>query len=259
MVTDHMLNRYTNQRGEVVAEIAWQVMNFERGSARGRSREKAERSALVLPHPWTAEEVERIEAQVLAEQPRGTTPRYWEDVQVGDPVDALTKGPIGLTDEVAFIAGGGTPIPRLKAHAASLADYAAHPAWTFRDPLLGSAEPIYAVHYNQAAANAMGVAFQYDVGFQRQCWQVQLLTHWMGDSGWVVDCDAQYRGFVYLSDVVSLGGEVVEKVVLDTGEHAVRLETYARNQRGDDVMPGHATIALPTREGASPVARRARS
>ncbi|GAA1651739.1 FAS1-like dehydratase domain-containing protein [Georgenia ruanii] len=258
-VTDHFLNTYTNQRGEVVAEINWQVMNFERASARGRSKRDDKKQDLTLPHPWTPEEIERVEMRVLSEKPRGDNPRYWEDVEVGDGLDLLTKGPIGLTDEVAFIAGGGTPIPRLKAHAASLVDYAAHPAWSFRDPVLGSSEPIYAVHYNQAAANAMGVAFQYDVGFQRQCWQVQLLTHWMGDSGWIIDCDAQYRGFVYLSDVVELGGEVLEKVVLDSGEHAVKVKTHARNQRGADVMPGHATIALPTREGASPVTLRARS
>lgn len=260
-VTDHFLNTYTNQDGDVVAEIHWQVMNFERASARGRSKDKREtkKDELVLPHPWTAEEIEKVEARVLSEKPRGEDPRYWEDVQVGDAVDILTKGPIGLTDEVAFIAGGGTPIPRLKAHAASLRDYAQHPAWSFRDPVLGSSEPIYAVHYNQAAANAMGVAFQYDVGFQRQCWQTQLLTHWMGDDGWIVDCDAQYRGFVYLSDVVELGGEVLEKIVLASGEHAVKLKTYARNQRGGDVMPGHATIALPTKSGVSPVAARARS
>jgi acyl dehydratase len=257
-VTDHFLNSYTNQRGELVAEITWQVMNFERASARGRSRSEAKKNDIVLPHPWTLDEIERVEKQVLSEKPRGEEPRYWEDVEVGSALDPLTKGPIGLTDEVAFIAGGGTPIPRLKAHAASLADYDAHPAWTFRDPVLGSSEPIYAVHYNQAAANAMGVAFQYDVGFQRQCWQLQLLTHWMGDAGWIVDCDAQYRGFVYLSDVVSLGGQVLEKLVLDSGEHAVKVATFARNQRGADVMPGTATIALPTREGASPVARRAR-
>jgi hypothetical protein len=123
---------------------------------------------------------------------------------------------------------------------------------------MGSSEPVYAVHYNKAAANAMGVAFQYDVGFQRQCWQVQVLTHWCGDNGWVLDCSSQYRGFVYLSDVVTLGGEVIAKSVTENGEHVVELSTFARNQRGADVMPGTATIALPTRGKQSPVARRAR-
>jgi hypothetical protein len=139
-----------------------------------------------------------------------------------------------------------------------LVDYAAHPAWSFRDPVTGAQEPIYAVHYNQAAANAMGVAYQYDVGFQRQCWQIQLMTHWVGDAGWVKHLDSQYRGFVYLSDVVTLGGEVTGKEVDADGEHVVHVRTFARNQRGDDVMPGTATVVLPRKEGPSPVARRAR-
>ncbi|MDO3402757.1 MaoC family dehydratase N-terminal domain-containing protein [Mycolicibacterium neoaurum] len=263
MVTDHFVNSYRNQHDELVAEIDWQVVNFERGSAKSRSKEAAgdkARPELVLPHPWTEDEIVEVEQQVLAEKPRGTEPRYWEDVEVGEALQTLTKGPIGLTDEVAFIAGGGTPIPRLKAHAAALVDYSAHPAWSFRDPVMGSSEPIYAVHYNKAAANAMGVAFQYDVGFQRQCWQIQLLTHWTGDNGWVRSCDSQYRGFVYLSDVVTLGGEVTGKSVTEDGEHVIEVSTFARNQRGANVMPGSATIALPTRDGAaSPVARRVKS
>jgi len=255
-VTDHIVNTYRNQRDEVVAEIRWQVMNFERGQAKANS--KVTSTELVLPHPWTDTEVEEIEAKVLTEKPRGPELRYWDDVSVGQKLQELTKGPIGLTDEVAFIAGGGTPIPRLKAHAAALHDYAAHPAWSFRDPLTMAQEPIYAVHYNEAAARAMGVAFQYDVGFQRQCWQVQLMTHWCGDDGWVKSLDSQYRGFVYLSDVLTLGGEVIDKRVDDDGEHVVEVRTYARNQRRQDVMPGTAVVALPTRSGDGPVARRAR-
>lgn len=255
MVTDHFVNTYVNQRGEKVAEIRWQVVNYERATARTT---RGDRKPLTIPHPWSISEIEQVEKQVLSEKPRGHEPRFWEDVTVGEALSTLTKGPIGLTDEVAFIAGGGTPIPRLKAHAASLSDYAAHPAWAFRDPVTGAQEPIYAVHYNQAAANAMGVAYQYDVGFQRQCWQIQLMTHWVGDAGWVQHLDAQYRGFVYLSDVVTLGGEVTGKEIDADGEHVVRVRTYARNQRGDDVMPGTATVALPTRGESSPVARRAR-
>ncbi|MGQ0466966.1 MAG: FAS1-like dehydratase domain-containing protein [Sporichthyaceae bacterium] len=253
MVTDHIVNRYTNQRGESVAEIRWQVMNFERATAKSKRTERV----VDVPHRWDEADLATIDAQVLSERPRGAEPRYWEDVAVGDPLDSLTKGPIGLTDEVAFIAGGGTPIPRLKAHAASLHDYAEHPAWSFRDPVTGAQEPIYAVHYNKSAANAMGVAFQYDVGFQRQCWQIQLLTHWCGDDGWVSALTSQYRGFVYLSDVVTLGGEVVGKRV-EGDEHLVEVTTFARNQRGDDIMPGTATVALPTRSGDSPARRRAR-
>jgi len=264
-VTDRFVNSYLNQRGERIATIRWNVINFERGSASAKRKDAgggangAGAAGPVLPHPWEADEVAEVERRVLAERPRGAEPRYWEDVSEGDAVDTLTKGPIGLTDEIAFVAGGGTPIPRLKAHAAALHDYEAHPAWAFRDPITSAREPIYSVHYNLQAARAMSVAFQYDVGFQRQCWQIHHLTHWAGDHSWIKECRAEYRRFVYLSDVIELRGEVTGKRVDADGEHVVEITTKAVNQRGEIVMPGSAVIALPSRDLAgSPAARRVR-
>jgi acyl dehydratase len=261
-VTDRFRNSYVNQRGEQIAAIRWDVINFERGRASARLADSADgrRPDPVLPHPWTEDEIAAIEARVLAEQPRGAEPRYWDDVRAGDELDVITKGPIGLTDEIAFVAGGGTPIPRLKAHAAALHDYHAHPAWAFRDPVTGAREPIYSVHYNLQAARAMSVAFQYDVGFQRQCWQIHHLTHWAGDHAWLKKTRAQYRRFVYLSDVVELQGTVTGTRIDDDGDHVADIETRAINQRGENVMPGISVVALPARHGdQSPAARRARS
>ena len=255
MVTDLFTNRYANQRGEAIAEIHWEVVNFERAEAKEKTASRV--GGPELPHPWTPPELERIDAQVLAEQPRGATPRYFEDVHVGDHVDTLTKGPIGLTDEIAFVVGGGTPIPRLSAHAVALHSYTNHPAWSFRDPETGAQEPIYSVHYNRHAARAMGVGYPYDVGFQRQAWQIHHLTHWCGDDGWIRSCESRYRRFVYLSDVVELSGTVTGKRVEQDGDHVVEMETRAVNQRGEDVMPGRAEVALPSRSGGqSPTARR---
>jgi acyl dehydratase len=260
MVTDHFTNRYRNQLGETVAEIEWDVVNFERAAARSKGDRETQAPADVqIPHPWTEDQLEKIRAQVLSEQPRGAEQRFFEDVSIGEELAPLTKGPIGLTDEVAFVAGGGAPIPRLSAHAAALHAYENHPAWCFVDPETGALEPIYSVHYNRHAANAMGVTYQYDVGFQRQCWQIQHLTHWSSDAGWVKSAQAQYRKFVYLSDVVTLSGSVTDKFVDVDGEHCVRVETRADNQRGENVMPGSAVIALPSRQaGTDPAARRAR-
>jgi acyl dehydratase len=260
-VTDKFTNTYRNQRDELIATIRWNVINFERGAASERkaSSSGSGKPQPQLPHQWSSDELAEIEKAVLAEAPRGAEPRWWEDVSVGDPVDTLTKGPIGLTDEIAFVAGGGTPIPRLKAHAAALHDYQAHPAWAFRDPVTSAQEPIYSVHYNLQAARAMSVAFQYDVGFQRQCWQIHHLTHWSGDLAWIKECRAEYRKFVYLSDVIELGGEVTGTRVDDDGEHVVDLRTWAVNQRGETVMPGTAVIALPSRgQTGSPAGERAR-
>jgi hypothetical protein len=255
MVTDRFYNTYRNQHGELVAEVRWSVMNFMRQQAKAQA---SDGGAVTLPHPWAVEEVEEIERQVLSEEPRGDRPRLWEDVSIGDHLDVVTKGPIGMTDEVAYVAAGGPPIPRVAANAVSLHQYQRHPAWAFRDPGTMALEPIYAVHYNRAAANAMGVALQYDVGFQRQCWHIHLLTNWMGDHAWIRQASAQYRRFVYHGDVISMGGEVTAKHVTKEGEHCVDIRTWAPNQRDEETMPGTATIALPTMRGPSPAERRGR-
>jgi hypothetical protein len=70
----------------------------------------------------------------------------------------------------------------------------------------------------------------------------------MGDAGFLKALTSQYRAHVYLSDVVRLGGRVVDKSADDEGDRIVRLETWATNQRAENVMPGTAAIALPLRD-----------
>ena len=60
-----------------------------------------------LPHQWNENELKAIEEQILAEQARGANIRYWEDVVVGENLQPITKGPLGMTDEIAYLIGGG--------------------------------------------------------------------------------------------------------------------------------------------------------
>ena len=228
-----------------MAEFICSRMRFERREMQKRAATRE----ITVPHPWTEEELVAIEEQILAEKPRGATPRYWEDVQVGDEIDTIIKGPLGLTDFIAFIAGGSAPIPRVAAHSVSLKRYHKHPKWAFRDPRTHALEPVYSVHYNDYAAKLQGAQIAYDVGIQRTCWQIHSLTNWMGDAGVLKSITGQYRSHVYLADMVRLGGRVDAKEVDANGDHVVHLTTWARNQRGQEVMPGTAVIALPVRGG----------
>jgi acyl dehydratase len=165
-IKDYILQQYINQDGVVVADFICSRMRFERGEMQKR----AETRRIEVPHPWTAPQLAEIEEQILAEQPRGATPRYWDDVQVGDEIDVITKGPLGLTDFIAFIAGGAAPIPRVSAHSVALKKYHKHPKWAFRDPKTHALEPVYSVHYNDYAAQLQGAQIAYDVGIQRTAW-----------------------------------------------------------------------------------------
>ncbi|MFE6760526.1 MaoC family dehydratase N-terminal domain-containing protein [Streptomyces sp. NPDC057684] len=243
-IKDYLRQEYWNQDGQLVARFICSRMRFERGEMQKRRSSRA----IELPHPWTGEELEKIEEDILSETPRGAEPRYWDDVQVGDELDTLTKGPIGLTDEIAYVASGAAPIPRLSAHGVALRRYRKHPKWAFRDPNTQALEPVYSVHYNDYAARLQGAQIAYDVGIQRTCWQIHTLTHWMGDTGAVKAIHGQYRAHVYLSDVVRLGGKVVGKEVDADGDAVVHLETWAYNQREQNCMPGTATVILPRRQ-----------
>ncbi|HME02395.1 MAG TPA: MaoC family dehydratase N-terminal domain-containing protein [Solirubrobacteraceae bacterium] len=242
-VKDWVRQDYYNQHGELVAEMLMGRFRFERTEAQQRSKGRQ----LDLPHAWTEGELAEIEAGILSEAPRGNRPRFWDDVQVGDEIEPVTKGPLGLTDEIAFIASGAAPIPRLAAHRVGLRRYRRHPKWAYRDPNTFALEPVYSVHYNDYAARLQGAQAAYDVGIQRTCWQIHSLTNWMGDAGFLKSANSQYRSHVYLSDVVRLGGRVVAREIDADGDHVVHLTTWASNQRGQDVMPGTAAVALPHR------------
>ncbi len=241
MVMEYQQSSFYNQRSELVAKTRLWLVRAERRAA----RETGKYAKIELPHPWTEKELEKVEEEVLAEEVRGSKVRYWEDVEVGEELKPVVKGPLGVTDIIAYCVGAA-PV-QIMAHGCALRLYRRHPAWAFRDPTTYALEPVYGVHYNKAAANAAGLPYPYDVGAQRQGWLIHLLTNWIGDDGWLKRNRAEYRKFVYLSDVVWLKGKVTRKYVDDEGEPCVDIETTAYNQRGEDTMPGSATVVLPSR------------
>jgi len=254
MIKDCYENRYYNQKGELVAKVRLWIIRYERKKAYKKGKYKD----VQLPHPWTEEELKNIQNEVLAEEIRGANPRYWEEVSVGEQLKPLTKGPFGLTDMIAFIAGAATPA-RLLAHGVALRHYVKHPAWAFRDPETYALEPIFAVHYNRRAANLQGLPSCYDLGQQRQCWLDHFLINWMGDEGWLKRVFAEYRYFVYHSDVLCFNGKVTNKYIDENNENCVDIEVTVINQREENVMPATATIILSSRDkGISPVSSRLR-
>ncbi len=245
MIIEYHDKLYYNQRDELVAKAKGWIIRAERRAA----KKKRKYSQIQLPHPWTKEELEKLESELLAEEIRGDKVRYWEDVQIGKELPPVVKGPLGLTDEIAFCAGCGSYY--FAAHRAALLQYKSHPAWAFRDRNTHSLEPVFAVHYNLSAALAAGVPYPYAWGRQMQSWQIQLLTNWMGDEGWLKRSYCEYRRFVYFSDVVWVRGKIISKYIDDNREHCVDVETSAFNQRGENTMPGRATIILPSQEAVS--------
>jgi len=250
MFMEYHDKKYFNQRNELVTKGTALVIRTERSSG----REKKKYSTLTLPHPWTEKELLKIEDEILAEEIRGSDVRYWEDVKIHEKLPSLVKGPLGLTDMIAFMMGTGGPI---KAHGALMRLYHRNRGWGFRDPETHSVESMGAVHYNKIVAKEAGLPSPYEIGVQRNCWLIQSLTDWIGDEGWLKKCYAEYRKFIYLSDVVWIEGEVARKYMDENGEHCVDIEITALNQRSENTTVARATAILPSRETQTfPVAKR---
>ena len=239
---EYQRSDFHNQHGELVASTYLWLIRAERQTA----RKMGKYSSIQLPHPYTEEELDKIDEQVMNEKITGANTIFWDDVKEGDAMPTLVKGPFGLTDMIAYCVGAAPVV--ISAHSTQLMLYKKHPAWGFRDPDTGAWEPVYGVHYNKAAASSAGLPYPYDVGAQRQSWLINYLCNWVGDEGWLKRNYAEYRQFVYLSDTISFNGKIVKKYVDEDGEYCVDLETSAFNQRGQETMPGFATVCLPCKE-----------
>ena len=98
---------YFNQRGETIAKTrGWQI-RAERSAARERQKYTFE------PYQYSREELQTVQEAVLNEEIRGSNARWWEDVEVGDDMTPVVKGPMSHGDITAFVAGCiGRHLPR---------------------------------------------------------------------------------------------------------------------------------------------------
>jgi hypothetical protein len=217
------------------------MIRTERSKA--RSKKKYDRVAI---EPWTSEALAEIDAAYAAEGPRGAEPRFWEDVNEGDELTPLVKGPLTVTDMVCWHVGMGMGLYGVAPLRLGWKNRQRIPRFYVPDRL-GIPDVQQRVHWDVEAAKAVGNPTTYDYGRMRETWLIHLCTDWMGDDAWLWKLDCELRLFNYVGDATSLGGRVVRKYMADGARPAVDLELWGRNQRGEVTCPGRATVLLPSR------------
>jgi len=226
---------YTNQRGERIAVAkGWNVF-----AERDASRESGKYSG-VRRATYSREDLRKIEEDYDREEIRGARPRYWEDVQVGDELVPVVKGPLSMADIICWLMGGGSPF--LRAHGFALAYRRRHPKIQIE-----GGEVAEAVHFDEGTAQEVGLQYVYDYGSQRISWLGHLLTNWMGDDGFLKRLYAKLVGFNMVGDTTWVKGKVTKKYEQE-GEYLVDCQVWGENQRGEATVTGEATIILPSRD-----------
>jgi acyl dehydratase len=222
----------------VVAHWDRIMVRAERESAKRTGRY----TAIERPQ-WTAEQIDEVERALDAETVRGAEPRWAEDVRAGDELGPYLRGPLTLSDIIAWYQGSG----RWELHPYRLArrNRRRHPGFFTRNGF-GAHEPVMRCHWDDAYAQETGNPYAYDFGQLRTAWCVHLVTDWMGDDGWLWALENRLRRFNYIGDLTTVRGRVTATLVVD-GRHVAEIEIHCTNQRGEDTAPGRVLVLLPSR------------
>lgn len=230
--------------GELVARSECGTFRIPRAQADGGlSYEPRE------PRGYTAEELDEIRLEAVAEHRQGPEHRYWEDVSVGDQLPRLVKGPIDLMTMLAYYAGrAGSPgmkgveMKWLYSTWARTAperlpnNYDTSFFEELVQPSLG--------HVRDDVARQVGMRGAYANGGQRASWLSHLVTNWMGDHGDLCKLEIRLKRPDVFGDTVHCVGEVTAKSAPNLVSLAIRLEN---RHDGEVTAEASAEVRLPTR------------
>jgi acyl dehydratase len=233
---------YVNQRDELVARAEADVMRIPRRTS-GKGMVGFDERKAAGRQVWTPEQIEKIRLAYLNEERRGAEPRYWEDVNVGDDLPTVVKGPLTLVDIMAFYVGRRNTYPPLKL---AFQERERHPANVYVSPSTGIPMHPAAGHFDEEIAHEVGMPGAYDQGWMRANWIGHLVTNWCGDDGWVKELDVRLEQPNLVGDATWCTGTVVSKRVVD-GERLVELSCRGTTQRAEQNMSGRALVRLPSR------------
>jgi acyl dehydratase len=138
---------------------------------------------------------------------------YFDDVTVGDELPALVKGPIQQIQLTRYAGASGDFNP---------------------------------IHQDDEFARAAGMGGVFAHGMLSMGFVGQVVTDWAGPAA-VRKLSVRFAGLVRLKDTITCRGRVLGKSSKDD-THLVDLEVWAENQKGERVVTGKATVALPSRD-----------
>ena len=172
----------------------------------------------------------------------GGTPRYIEDVEVGQSLPAMAKGPMTVTGFIAFAQGWGGLY--IRANKLNWRQVHAHPGLGIKNRF-GIPDCPERVHWEEEFALRVGAPGAYDYGPERCSWLTHHMTNWMGDDGFLRRATCKIRRHNPAGDLLIITGKVTGKRVED-GRHLVDIEQEARNQDGELSVLGTGVVELPS-------------
>jgi len=232
---------FFNQKGDKLAECDSWVFRTDRDEARERGTKYTEARGRV--EPYTEQQLAEFYKLYEAEEIRGSKPRYWEDVQEGEALPRMGKGPMTVTGFICYAQGWGGLY--IRANKLAWKMQSKHPGLGIKNRFNVPDCP-ERVHWDEAFALEVGAPGAYDYGPERCSWLTHQLTNWMGDDGFLQKSKCQVRRHNPDGDVILIDATVSRKFV-EGGKHLVEIRQRAETHRGELSATGAAIVELPTR------------
>lgn len=232
---------FYNQDGDLVADADSWVFRTDRDEARERGTKYTEVRGKV--EPFTDEQLAEWSKLYQNEEIRGAEKRYWEDVQEGETLPKMMKGPMTVTGFICYAQGWGGLYIRANKLAYQMQQK--HPGTGIKNRFNVPDCP-ERVHWDEDFALEVGAPGAYDYGPERCSWLTHHATNWMGDDGFLRKSKCEIRRHNPDGDVIFIEGEVTRKWVED-GKHLVEIKQVAKTHRDELSAQGYSVVELPTR------------
>jgi acyl dehydratase len=198
-------------------------------------------------HRYSPEEIADIEDQILSEKRRGDTPLFWENVNIGDEIPSVVKGPLTTTDILAWYAASQGALHYGGAHG-DVVRYRQRHADYHLNKDTGAKDSAGRGHLEVGTGNDVGMGGAYDIGPQRIAWAQHMLSNWIGDDGFLHKLSVSVRQPNLIGDTIWWSGIVKSKEETN-GLYNVKISLTATNQRQETSAFGSATVLLPSKKG----------
>jgi len=236
---------YTNQNGAVVSRAIGHCARTPRGEELVREKGEGVPEPQAI-HRYTSEELASIEQEVLGEPRRGPERLLWEDVEVGQLVPPVVKGPLSVIDILAWYSATQGALHYGGAHGDAVRYRQRHADYHV-NPETGAKDAAGRGHLEASTGRDVGMGGVYDIGPQRIAWAQHMLTNWMGDHGFLHQLYVSVRAPNLQGDTLWWRGTVTGKRI-SGGNGFVDLDVVAKNQLGTTSALGSAVVVLPSRE-----------
>ena len=233
----HEFSRH--QGGIPLAACNFWVLVYDRNEFQYWPAEKKEKVSEIPKFPeYTEEYIKEVYAAQDRETVRGATPRFWEDVEVGEELTPVVRGPFTVDESVAWIIGSGEYFFCSDRLFRMIHD---HTGW-------GEYHPELKVYLNFKHGtyefNPKGVG---GWAAQRTTWVDMMLTNWVGDDGFVWKLRSEHRRRGGYGNVFWCRANVTRKYT-ENGHFCLDLEHRVEDQTSALILRGTASVLLPSRE-----------